>query len=77
MHQGLFRGVSIKITFDGPDKAIITYTGFEKQHRLVQPSLVGFYRKALEISGAKDIQAKYLTSIEENKGFCELEITWT
>lgn len=29
-HQGFFRGVSVKATFDGPNKVIIRYTGFEK-----------------------------------------------
>jgi hypothetical protein len=76
LHQGYLRGVSIKIKLDGPDKAIITYTGFEKQHRLIGFGLVGFYKKAIEISGAKNIHTKFLTSIEENKGYCELEITW-
>lgn len=71
-----FRGVSVKAKFDGSNRTVITYTGFEKQHRLVQPTILGFYRKALEMSGAKDIHAKFLTSIEEGKGYCELELTW-
>jgi hypothetical protein len=57
--------------------ARIKYIGFEKQHRLIGLSLIGFYKKALEISGAKDIKTMFITSIEQGKGFCELEITWT
>ena len=76
LHESLFRGVSIKIVFDGPNKVMITYTGFGKQHRLFQLSAIGMYRKVLEVSGAKDIHAKFLTSIEEGKGYCELELTW-
>ena len=71
-----FRGVSVKAKFDGSNRAVITYTGYEKQHRLAQPGILGFYKKALEISGAKDIHAQFLTRIEDNKGYCELEITW-
>jgi hypothetical protein len=71
-----FKGVLVKVKFDGPDKAIITYTGFEKQHRLVQPSLLGFLKKVLEISGVKDIHAKHLTLIEKGKGYLEFELTW-
>jgi hypothetical protein len=76
VHQGYFKGVSIKITFDGSNKVIIKYIGFEKQHRLMEPAIVGYYKKALEISVATDIHTKFLTSIGENKGYCELEITW-
>jgi hypothetical protein len=77
LHQSLFRGVSINIILDGSNKAIITYSGFEKQHRLFQQSAIGIYRRVLEISGAKDIHVQFLTRIEDNKGYCELEITWT
>ena len=77
LHETLFRGVSIKIVFNGPNKAIITYSGFGKQHRLFQPSAVGMYTKVLEMSGAKDIHTKFVTSIEDNKGYNQLEITWT
>ena len=74
-HQGYFRGVLMKITFDGANKAIIKFTGFEKQHKLMERSIIGFYKKALETFGAKNVHTKYLTLIEENKGYCELEIT--
>ena len=63
--------------FDEPNKAVITYIGFEKQHRLVAPTIIGYYKKVLEVSETKDVNAKYLVPIEEDKGFCELEITWT
>jgi len=76
VHKTYFRGVTIEITMEDQNKAIIKYTGFEKQHRLIGLSIIGFYRKALEISGAKKVEAKYTTSIEEGKGFCELVITW-
>jgi len=75
-HQGYFRGVLMKIRFDGPNQATIKFTGFEKQHKLMGPSIIGFYKKALETFGAKNVYTKYLTLIEENKGYCELEITW-
>ncbi len=45
LNQFYFRGISIRISFDGPNKAIIKYTGFEKQHRLVEQIIIGFYRK--------------------------------
>ena len=77
LHHAYFRGVSMKMKFDEPNKAVITYIGFEKQHRLVAPTIIGYYKKVLEVSETKDVNAKYLVPIEEDKGFCELEITWT
>ncbi len=77
LHHAYFRGVSMKMSFDEPNKAIITYIGFEKQHKLIAPTIIGYYEKVLEVSGAENINIKYLTSIEEEKGYCELEITWT
>ncbi len=76
IHQSYFRGVSIEVKMTGPNGAIIKYTGFEKQHRIIGFSIIGFYKKALEISGAKQVDAKYTVLIEEGKGYCELVITW-
>ncbi len=71
------KGLTIESNMLGPEKARVKYTGFEKQHRLIGFSIIGYYKKALEISGAKNIQIKYITTIEEGKGFCELELEWT
>jgi hypothetical protein len=76
VHQTYFRGVDIAVSFPGPDKAILKYTGFAKQHRLIGLTIIGFYRKALEISGAKDVVAKFTTLIEQGMGYCELALTW-
>ena len=57
VNMAYFRGISAKVKFDGPNRAVITHTGFEKQHRLIGLTQIGFYRKALELSGAKDIHA--------------------
>ena len=65
VNMAYFRGVSVKTKFDGSNKAVITSTGYEKQHRLIGLTHIGFYRKALEMSGAKDIHTKFLTSIED------------
>ncbi len=76
MHKSYFNGVTIEKKMEGPDKVLIRYIGFEKQHKLIEYSIIGFYKKALELSGAKNVQAEYLTSIKENKGYCDLEISW-
>ena len=77
VHNSYFKGVSVQVAMEGSDKARIKYVGFEKQHRLIGLSIIGFFKKALEISGAKNVRVKYLTSIEEGKGYCDLELSWT
>jgi len=76
VHQLYFRGVAIEITFNSLKKAVFTFTGFEKHHVLIEPVIIGFYKKVLETSGAKDIHTQFLSSIRDNKKYAELEITW-
>jgi hypothetical protein len=77
VHQTYFRGVDATVTLQSTANASVKYTGFSKQHRLIGFSIIGFYRKSLEISGAKNITAKFATSIEDNKGYCELILNWS
>jgi hypothetical protein len=77
IHQTYFRGVAIEVSLPSTGKATIKYTGFAKQHRLVGLIIIGFYRKALELSGAKEVTAKFTTSIEDDKGYCELSLSWS
>lgn len=76
IHRTYFQGVSVEVRLSGDGKAVVKYTGFEKQHRLIGLSIIGFYRKALELSGAKAVKAEYTTSIEDDKGYCELMLSW-
>ena len=76
VNRTYFRGVDIEVNMPSPGKAIMKYTGFEKQHRLIGMSIIGFYRKALEISGAKDISAEFITAIGDDKGYSELGLNW-
>ena len=39
-------------------------------------AIIGFFRKALEISGAKDVAIHFATPIDEGKDFAELSISW-
>ncbi|HMD10588.1 MAG TPA: hypothetical protein VKH63_23865 [Candidatus Acidoferrum sp.] len=40
-------------------------------------AIVGFFKKALEISGAKDVAIYFSVPIEEGKGYSELSIAWS
>lgn len=77
VHQSYFKGVSAEIMMEEDKKVKIKYTGFKKNHRLIENSIIGFYRKALEISGAERVKTRILTSVTENKGYYLLEISWT
>lgn len=76
VHATYFQGVPIEVTLEGDNRALVKYTGFEKQHRIIGFAIVGFFKKALEISGAKDVALHFSTPIEEGKGYSELSIAW-
>jgi hypothetical protein len=77
VHATYFQGVSIEVQLLGQGKALLKYTGFEKQHRIMGFALIGFFNKALEISGAKDVAIHFATPIDDGKGYSELSISWT
>jgi hypothetical protein len=54
----------------------VKYEGFEKHHRLLEYVLIGFYRKALELCGAKQVQVMVTVPIANGGRFCELTKTW-
>jgi len=77
VHATYFQGVSIEVQSPGPGKALIRYTGYEKQHRIMGFAIVGFFKKALELSGAKDTVIYFSTPIDEDKGYAELSLSWS
>lgn len=77
IHQTYFEGVQIAWTFAEERRAVVRYTGFEAQHRIMEPAIVGFYRKALQLSGAKDVSARITTPLSAARGYLEVEIAWS
>jgi hypothetical protein len=71
-----FKGIEVKPTMVTPGKATVQYIGFEKQHAVIQFVIIGFYKKALEISGAKNVKIRFTTPIGEGKGYSELTVSW-
>ena len=76
VHSSYFKGVSIELLSLTDNEAKIRYDGFEKQHNIIGYNIIGFYKKALELSGAKDVHVTFITQIAEDKGYCELLLTW-
>jgi len=77
VHATYFQGVSVEVKLLGHGKALLKYTGFEKQHRIIGFAIIGFFNKALEISRAKDVVIRFTTPIEEDKEYSELSIAWS
>lgn len=76
IHMNYYNGVHLETPSMAPGRAVLRYTGFEPRHRLMGHSIIGFFRKALEISGAKDVLARFQVPIEAGRGFAELVVTW-
>ena len=77
VHETYFQGVPIEVHLQGPGQAVVRYTGFEKQHRIMGFAIIGFFKKALEISGAKAVALCFNVPIEEGQPFAELSISWS
>jgi len=65
------------VEMDSANKATVHYTGFEKQHYLSEYGIIGFFRKALEISGAKNVAAEFTNKISAGTGIADLSLTWS
>jgi hypothetical protein len=76
IHQTYFQGVSVDFQTTGAGQATVRYVGFEPQHRLMEYTLVGFYRKTLELSGARQVSAGFTSSSAQGKGYWELALSW-
>ena len=76
VHESYFRGIHFIPEFDDSKQSLIKYVGFQSQHEIVGYAIVGFYRKALEISGAKQVAVKFTVPISAGGKYAELKITW-
>jgi len=77
IHMTYYNGVNVETKSLTPGRAVIRYTGFEPQHNLMGYTIIGFFKKALEISGAKDVQVSFTIPISEGKEYSELTATWS
>ena len=75
--QTYFEGVQVEPRFEGEQRAIVRYVGFGPEHRIIEPALIGFYRKALQLSGAKDVSARIAVPLSAGKGHLEVAIAWS
>lgn len=76
VHSTYFDGVEIIPEMKGANSAAIQYIGFSRNHRIMGFAIIGFYKKALEISGAKKVDVHFTVPIEAGERFCELALAW-
>jgi hypothetical protein len=76
IHRTYFTGASVGFDLPAPGHAIVKYGGFEKHHRLLEYVIIGFYNKALELCGAKQVQVMVTVPMAKGAGLCELTMTW-
>lgn len=76
LQETFFRGTSVEAKVVEKGKAVFWYKGFEKGHRLIEPIMVGFFRKLLQLNGARDPTAVFTLSIGAGQEHAELVLTW-
>jgi hypothetical protein len=76
VHATYYNGIDILPEAHDSNGAIIRYVGLRKRHEIMGYGIIGFFRKALEISGAKDISVKFTVLISDDKEYSELAISW-
>lgn len=76
VHSTYFDGVQIIPEMKGSNTSTIQYVGFSRNHRIMGFVILGFFRKALEISGAQKVDVHFTVPIEAGEQFCELALTW-
>ncbi len=75
VHETYFRGVKIIMEFER-HSATVRYVGFQKEHSIMEQVVIGFFRKALAMSGANRVELKFTVPIAQAGPYSELAISW-
>lgn len=76
IHNSYFNGVELeKEISDG--KFVGRYKGYKAGQGVFEDVIIGFYNKALELSGAKNIKAKFDVPINSGEEHAQIVVTWT
>jgi hypothetical protein len=76
VHETYFDGIQIIPEVDDSRQASIKYVGFKKRHAILQYTIIGFFRKALELSGAKQVKVNFKVPMSDDAAYSEVAITW-
>jgi hypothetical protein len=77
VHATYYNGIEIMPQAHEANGATIRYVGLRKRHEIMGFGIIGFFRKALEISGARDVSVKFTVPISDEKEYAELTIHWS
>lgn len=77
VHATYYNGIEIMPQAHDSNGATIRYAGLKKRHEIIGYGIIGFFRKALEISGARNIAVKFTVPISDEREYAELTITWS
>jgi hypothetical protein len=77
INSQIFQGLTVKATKIEKGKVLLTYTGFEKQHKIFEILVRGFWVTVVKLMGAKDYKFQPNISISDGKDHCEYFLTWT
>lgn len=76
IHNSYFNGIALeKEINDG--EFVGRYTGYKSGQAVFEEVIIGFYKKALELSGAKNIEAKFDVPIDSGNDFAQITVSWT
>lgn len=75
VHETYFRGVKIILEFER-HSATVRYFGFQKEQTIMEQVIIGFFRKALAMSGANRVDLKFTIPIAQAGPYSELAISW-
>lgn len=75
VHKSYFKGVELKSDVS-TGRYVGRYIGYEQAHGIIQYSILGFFRKAMTISGAKNVRAEVITPLSQGKGYLEIVVVW-
>ncbi len=75
VHKSYFKGVELQSVIT-TGKYVGKYIGYELAHSIIEYTLLGFYKKAMTLSGAKNVNAEITVPISQGKGYIEITVTW-
>jgi len=75
-HRTYFSGTEVEVVEAQTCQARVRYRGFTGRHRVIELAIAAFYRKALELSGARDASAVFSAPISDQGPYAEVVLRW-
>lgn len=76
IHRTFFAGAQVDVERTSERSATARYVGFRKEHRLIEYIQIGFYRKALDLCGARGVVVEATVPLAAGLDHSELSISW-